>query len=64
MAGETLAEAMAVARELRDEGIVAMLNYLGENVEHAAGRRSRRARRTCRVAGAIADAGDWTPRSP
>jgi proline dehydrogenase len=32
VAGETLAEALAVARELRDAGLTSMLNHLGENV--------------------------------
>ena len=33
VAGETLAEALAVARELREMGIATMLDHLGENVE-------------------------------
>jgi proline dehydrogenase len=33
VAGETLAEALAVARELADDGCASMLNHLGENVE-------------------------------
>jgi len=32
VAGETLAEGMAVARTLRDEGIASILDHLGENV--------------------------------
>ncbi len=32
VAGETLAEALAVARSLADDGLHAMLNHLGENV--------------------------------
>jgi proline dehydrogenase len=33
VAGESLAEGMAVARTLRDDGIASMLDHLGENVE-------------------------------
>jgi proline dehydrogenase len=33
VAGETLAEALAVARDLADNGCTSMLNHLGENVE-------------------------------
>jgi proline dehydrogenase len=32
VAGETLADALAVARDLADDGLTAMLNHLGENV--------------------------------
>ena len=33
VAGETLAEALGVARDLADDGLTSMLNHLGENVE-------------------------------
>ena len=33
VAGETLAEALAVARDLTVEGLPSMLNHLGENVD-------------------------------
>lgn len=33
VAGETLVEALATARSLADEGLLTMLNHLGENVE-------------------------------
>jgi proline dehydrogenase len=33
VAGETLAEALGVARDLADDGLTSMLNHLGENVQ-------------------------------
>jgi len=33
VAGETLAEALGVARDLADQGLTSMLNHLGENVQ-------------------------------
>jgi proline dehydrogenase len=57
VAGETLAEGMAIARVLRDEGIVAMLDHLGEHVETPVQALAAR-EAYLRAAGAIADAGD------
>ncbi len=57
VAGETLAEGMAVARVLQDEGIASMLDHLGENVETPVQALSAR-EAYLRALGAIADAGD------
>jgi len=57
VAGETLAEAMAVARSLRDEGIASILDHLGENVETPVQALSAR-EAYLRALDAIADAGD------
>ena len=57
VAGETLAEGMAIARVLRDEGISTMLDYLGEHVETPVQALAAR-EAYLRAAGAIADAGD------
>jgi len=57
VAGETLAEGMAIARVLRDEGIATMLDYLGEHVETPVQALAAR-EAYLRAAGAIADAGD------
>jgi len=57
VAGESLAEGMAVARTLRDDGIASMLDHLGENVETPMQALSAR-EAYLRALGAIADAAD------
>ena len=59
VAGETLAEALAAARELADGGVASMLNHLGENVATPREALDERARPTSRRSpprGADADA--------